>query len=340
MKAGNSALKGEALDENSPQAVLLTQAREILKQEAQGILNLSKGLNSSFYTAAEAILNLSPEGRLIVSGIGKTSFIAMKISATFASVGVPSFFLHPSEAMHGDLGRLNGKDIVLILSNSGETEEIVRLVPALKKIGCLLIAITSDSHCYLAKRSHIVISPGKVSEAGPLGLAPTTSTTSMLALGDALAMAILGRRPISREQFALTHPGGALGRTLMLVSEIMRKGEEHCIVDEQTSAREIIAQITATKGRPGAASIVDSAGKLVGVFTDGDMRRCLSQKSDFLDRPVAEVMTRNPKTVKANVLAEEALKIISEFKIDNIIVISEDERPLGMVDIQDVVQAY
>lgn len=340
MKKGNTAAKTELDGATPPQTQTLDQAREILEQEAQGILDLARGLNSSFSTAVEAILNLPCEGRLIVSGIGKTSFVAMKISATFASIGVPSFFIHPAEAMHGDLGKIGGKDAVIILSNSGETPEIVRMVPALKKIGCLLIAITSDSQCFLAKRSHIVISPGKVPEAGPLGLAPTTSTTAMLALGDALAMAVLLRRPISREQFAITHPGGTLGRTLMLVSEVMRKGDEHCIVKEDVLVREVLQKITSTKGRPGAASVVGQDGILAGIFTDGDMRRCLSQKTEFLDLPISNVMNRTPKTVGPNVLAEEALKIISEYKIDQVIVVDDARKPVGMLDIQDVVQNY
>jgi len=340
MEKNCAALKAESCDTHKSQDTILSEGRKILEEEAQGILDLAKGLNSSFSLAVEAILRLPPEGRLVVSGIGKTGYVGMKISATFASIGVPSFFLHPAEALHGDLGRVSGGDVVLILSNSGETPEIVRMVPALKKIGCLLIALTGDNSCFLSKRSHIVISPGKVAEAGPLGLAPTTSTTVMLALGDALAMAVLKQKPISREAFALTHPGGTLGRTLMLVEEVMRKGEEHCIMPKEATARDVIRRITTTKGRPGAASIVDQEGRLCGVFTDGDMRRLLDQKVDFLDKPISEVMTYAPKTVRANVLADEALKIISTHKIDQVIVVDEAFHPVGMVDIQDMVQTY
>ena len=315
------------------------QGRQVLENEAQALLGFSRSLDANFDRAVEIIAGLKAQGRVIIVGIGKTGFIGMKISASFASIGVPSFFLHPAEAVHGDLGRLSASDVVVLLSNSGETPEVLRIVPSLRKIGVHIIAVTGAAESFLGRRSDVVIACGKFEEAGLLGLAPTTSTTVMLAVGDALVMAVLAQRPISREEFALYHPGGALGRTLMLVSEIMRSGDEHCMVPEGMLVREVLNRITSTKGRPGAASIVDAQGRLAGVFTDGDLRRLLNDKTDFLDLPVSRFMTRTPKFVRPGALAEEALKVMSEHKIDQVIVLAEDKTPVGMVDIQDLVQA-
>ena len=269
--------------------------------------------------------------------MGKASFIAMKISATFASTGVPSFFLHPAEAAHGDLGRYSKGDVALLISNSGETAEMLLVIPYIKRIGCPIIAITGNSVSSLASHSDITLSIGKVAEAGPHGLAPTTSTTAMLALADALAMAVFSRQEYSRERFAFYHPGGNLGASLLSVSEVMRKDDENCIVPQTLKTSEVLHRITTTKGRPGAASVVDQNGVLTGVFTDGNLRRCLEQGSDFLHKPIAEVMTRNPKVISAGKLAPEALQLLSQHKIDQIIVIDSANHPVGMVDIQDLV---
>lgn len=310
-------------------------ARSILRAEAQAVMDLEIGEN--FEKAVEIILAISPANRLIVSGMGKASFIAMKISATFASTGVPSFFLHPAEAAHGDLGRYSKGDVALFVSNSGETAEMLLIVPHIKRIGCPIIAITGNPASTLASHSDIVLSIGKVTEAGPHGLAPTTSTTAMLALADALSMTVFSRQDYSRERFAFYHPGGNLGACLLPVSEVMRKDDQNCIVSQNLKTREVLHRITSTKGRPGAASIVDESGKLAGVFTDGNLRRCLEQGSDFLEQPISEVMTKNPKIIAADKLAPEALRLLSQHKIDQIIVIDQSNRPIGMVDIQDLV---
>ena len=310
-------------------------ARSILKSEAQAILDLEIG--DEFERAVEVILAISPANRLIVSGMGKASFIAMKISATFASTGVPSFFLHPAEAAHGDLGRYSKGDVALFVSNSGETAEMLLIVPHIKRIGCPIIAITGNSASSLAGYSDIVLSIGKVAEAGPHGLAPTTSTTAMLALADALSMSVFSRQEYSRERFAFYHPGGNIGASLLSVSEVMRKDEQNCIVPQTLKTREVLHRITSTKGRPGAASIVDENGLLAGVYTDGNLRRCLEQGNDFLDKPISEVMTRNPKVISGEKLAPEALRLLSQYKIDQIIVIDSTNHPIGMVDIQDLV---
>jgi arabinose-5-phosphate isomerase len=322
---------------NAKPVPLQEYARSILKLEAEAILNLLPFIDDYFESAVETILAISPANRLIVSGMGKASFIAMKISATFASTGVPSFFLHPAEAAHGDLGRYSKGDVALLLSNSGETTEVLRIIPHIKRIGCPIIAITGNTSSTLAGYCDTILSIGRINEAGPHGLAPTTSTTAMLALADALAMAVFSRQQFSREKFAFYHPGGNIGASLLSVSQVMRKNDENCVVPQSLPTRETLHRITSTKGRPGAASIVDEKGLLVGVFTDGNLRRCLEQGSDFLNKPIAEVMTRNPKVISQERLASEALHLLSEHKIDQILVIDQEHHPVGMVDIQDLV---
>lgn len=314
----------------------LSYAGMILKQEAQGIEAATTILGPEFSAALDLLVSLTEHGRLIVAGIGKTGFVGMKISATFASIGVPSFFLHPTEAMHGDLGRVTADDILLVLSHSGETPEITGFLPFVKKIGSKIISLTANADSSLGRLSDVCVALGKLPEAGPLGLAPTTSTTVLLAIGDALAMTLLHERPIERQRFAGMHPGGALGRSLALVSEVMRKGDEHCVVGQELLSSQVLERITLTKGRPGAASIVDNVGRLVGIFTDGDLRRCLASHKDFLQRPIAECMGKSPKTVAPNVYAEEALAVMRRYSIDQVIVLDDKQIPVGMVDIQDL----
>lgn len=315
----------------------LSYGREILRAEAEAIVRLADELGADFERAVQLITAMPEEGRLVISGMGKAGFVGMKISATFASIGIPSFFLHPAEAVHGDLGRYARRDVALLLSNSGETPEMLRTLPHIRRIGCPVISITASTDSTLAKHSDVVLPIGKITEAGPLGLAPTTSTTVMLALGDALVMSIFSGREFTREQFAFFHPGGNLGRSLVLVSEIMRRGEELCVIRENISAREALHRISSTAGRPGAAAVVDASGTLCGIFTDGDLRRCLERVEGFLERPIAEVMGKTPKTITAGKLAQEALRVMSDHKIDQLVVIDEKKSPVGMVDIQDVV---
>lgn len=321
-------------DDVPPPAI--EDGRAILRAEAQAILTLSEALDESFHSAVQLILDMPREGRVIVSGMGKAGFIGMKISATLASTGLPSFFLHPAEAVHGDLGRYTKCDVALILSNSGETYEVLRVLPHVKRMGCSTIAITGSAESSLGRHSDVTLAIGKIAEAGPLGVAPTTSTTLMLALGDALAMAVLKNRGLTHEEFAALHPAGNLGRLLMVVSDIMRRGEENCVAPATATVREVIHQITITKGRPGAAAIVDSDGHLVGVFTDGNLRRCLDERLDFLDKPVAGFMSANPKAVRPDQLVQEALRVMTEYRIDQVIVVDSRGTPLGMIDIQDV----
>ena len=269
---------------------LLTYARLVLKAESDAILDTEKLLDESFEHAVNLIAGLANHGHVITSGIGKAGFVAMKCSATLASIGIPSFFLHPAEAVHGDIGRFTKSDLTLIFSNSGETPEILSMLPGIKRIGCPVITITAESQSSLGKHSDVVIATGRCVEVGPLGLAPTTSTTVMLAVGDALSMTILKMKGITQEQYAQNHPGGAIGKSLLLVKDIMRVNDEICLVPETLSCKEVLHRITLTKNRPGAALITNDAGTLCGIFTDGDLRRCLDNEKNFLEKPVSQFM--------------------------------------------------
>ncbi len=314
----------------------LEYGRSIIREEITALSCVAEMLDARFLRAVDTILELQPGSRIVVSGIGKAGFIAMKLSGTLASIGFPSFYLHPADAVHGDLGRFTKHDIALLLSNSGETSEVLRLLPALKQTGSYIISMTSCATSTLGRHSDLVLEMGKFPEAGPLGLAPTTSTTAMLALGDALAMTLVYRKGFTREEFAAFHPGGDLGRSLMLISEIMRTGDAHCVLHFATITRKGLHSITETRGRPGAAAIVDDNGMLIGIFTDGNLRRHLEQDTSFLDKPIGETCSRNPLTVMPTQLAQEASRIIQERKVDQLIVVDEAQAPVGLVDIQDL----
>jgi arabinose-5-phosphate isomerase len=281
-------------------------------------------------------MSLNVHGHVVTSGIGKAGIIAQKISATLASIGVPSFFLHPAEAVHGDMGRFTKLDVALIFSNSGETEEVTRMIPAIKRIGAPIVSITAGKDSTIAKHSDITLWYALPKESGPLSLAPTTSTSVMLAIGDALSMTILREKGLTKEEFAFFHPGGALGRALLTVREVMRVNDEVLIVPESTLVKDVLHKISLTKGRPGAALIINSSGILSGIFTDGDLRRCLESGTSFLEKPVYDVMGKSPKTISADKLASEATKILLDNKIDQLGIIDESGCPIGLVDIQDV----
>ncbi len=315
---------------------IIETAKSVLRTEAQALHDMAETLDDQFVSAVKAILEIENHGHVIVSGMGKAGLIGTKISATLASIGTASFFLHPAEALHGDLGRYRKNDIALILSNSGETEEIIKTIPAIRSIGCPIISITAVPDSNLAKLSDLTIAIGNSNEAGSLGLAPTTSTCKMLAIGDALAMCLMQEKGMSAKDFAFYHPGGNLGRALVKVSELMRTGEEMCVLSDQLSLQEVIKSYSATKGRPGAAVLVNKSGEVTGIFTDGDLRRCLDHGINFLSQSVSSVMGKSPKSVHPDLLAIEALKVMSQYKIDQIIVMSDDLKPLGMLDIQDI----
>lgn len=311
--------------------------REVLLSGAQFLEQIAAELGEDFERAIELLESVSEAGRIVVCGIGKAGFVGMKVSATLASIGAPSFFLHPAEATHGDFGRVTKHDLALIFSNSGETSEILKIIGHFKLLGCKIISVTASKDSSLAKQSDLTLAIGKCTESGPYSVAPTTSTSGMLGLGDAIAMALFSRLGNPKEKFAFFHPGGSLGKALMKISQIMRTGDEHCIMPQSALAKDVLHQITVTKNRPGCASIVDQAGILVGIFTDGNFRRCLDSGTEFLSRPIAEVMGSKPKTISSFALAEDALRIMSEYKIDQLIVVDESFKPIGMVDIQDVI---
>lgn len=310
--------------------------KKVIDIEADAVKNLIQHIDNNFQKAIDLIMKC--RGRIVVTGIGKAGIIGQKISATLASTGTPSYWLHSSEARHGDLGRVVAEDVVLALSNSGETE-VTQLIPYLKKIGAKTIAITGNDKSSLAKYSDIVLYIGNIDEACPLGLAPTASSTAMLALGDALALTVLKKRNLSKEEYVFFHPGGEIGRKLITVDMIMRKGEENPVTNEDTIVKDALKVMTNTKGRPGAVSVLNSNRKLVGFFTDGDLRRNLQKETSFLEKAIKEVMTKNPKFIKTGCLASEAYKILRENKIDQISVIDDSNVPVGMVDVQDLLDA-
>ena len=307
---------------------------------ADSLKRLADEWDASEFTKAVDLIH-GCRGMVVVTGMGKAGIISQKISATLASTGTPSIFLHPSEAIHGDLGRVRKNDLVLALSNSGTTDEIIRLVDPLKRIGTPFIAITGIRDSPTAIHADVVLWMGSFQEACPIGLAPTTSTMLMLAIGDLLAIGVMERRNFSSEEFAFYHPGGALGRKLVTVGEVMRQGSENPIVPETRTVAEAMLVMTQTKGRPGAVSIVQEDETLVGVFTDGDLRRRTHEavvSSDFtlFSRPISEIMTRTPRTMRPHQLAAEALRVLRENRIDQIPVVDEDDRPVGLLDVQDL----
>lgn len=311
-------------------------AKKVLKIERDAITRTIGRVDSSFDKAVNIIYKI--KGRVIVTGMGKPGFIAQKISATLSSTGTPSLHFHPAEALHGDLGRVTRDDLVLALSNSGETEEIIRFLPIVKKIGAKLIAMTGGAKSTLANGADCVLDVSVEKEACPLGLAPTASTTVMLAMGDALAVALLEKRGFKEEDFAFYHPGGILGKRLILtVGDIMRKGNAVSVVRADSNIKTVLLSIT--KARAGSASVIDSEGRLVGIFTDGDLRRHLESEPDLINRKVRDVMTRNPVVIRPARLAAEAFDILRSKRIDEIPVVDERMRPVGLIDVQDLLRA-
>ena len=313
----------------------LARAAEVIRLEAATIARLEERLDEPFSQAVDLVLGC--EGQVVVTGMGKAGLVGQKISATLASTGTPSFFLHPAEALHGDLGRLRPSDLLVALSNSGETAEVLQALAAAKKAGARAIGFTGRPESRLGQLSDCVLDIGRVEEACPLKLAPTASTSAMLALGDALAMVVLGDRGFDREDFARFHPAGALGHRLLTVGEVMRSGDELPLVTGDLSVAEAQVTISATPGRPGAAFVVDPDGRLVGMFTDGDLRRLITA-GDYsaLDEPVEQHMSRHPKVLSPSQLVEEAHRLLRENKKDQAPVLDDGGRPVGLIDVQDL----
>ena len=314
----------------------IKRAREVLRIEAEAISNLSKRLNKEFQKAVELLF--ACKGRIVITGMGKAGIIGQKISATLSSIGRPSLWVHPAEAIHGDLGRVIKDDLVVAISNSGETEEILRLLPTIKKIGVRLISLTGNIKSTLAKNSDIALDISVREEACPLGLVPTASTTAMLAMGDALSIAVLEKKGLKKEEFAFYHPGGNLGKKLLLkVKDIMRTGSANPVIKEDVRVKDVLLAITSA--RAGSASIVNKKGILTGIFTDGDLRRHLEGDPDLSVRKIKEVMTKNPTVIRQEKLAAEALGILQGKKIDEVPVVDEAGKPVGLIDVQDLLKA-
>jgi len=310
-------------------------ARTVLSTEAEAITQVAAAVGEPFADAVEMLLGCT--GRVVTMGVGKAGIIGQKISATLASTGTPSHWMHPTDARHGDLGRIVKEDLVLVLSNSGESDEMIWVLPSLKKIGVPIIAITGRGESTLAKHSDLVVAMGPIDEACPLGLAPSASTTAMLALGDALALAVLRRRNFTKEEYALYHPAGELGRKLLTVAHVMRSGDRNPVVDQSASMHDVLVTMNETPGSPGAALLVDAAGRLAGIITDGDVRRRLVEGDRaFLDGAACTVMTADPKHVLSTALASDALRQMREYKIDQLPVIDANGMAVGIIDVQDL----
>jgi arabinose-5-phosphate isomerase len=310
----------------------ITEAKRVLQVEAAAILGVIDHLDDSFVAAVETIATST--GRVVTMGVGKSGIICKKISATLASTGTPSFFMHPTEAIHGDLGMLVRGDVVLAVSNSGETEELIRILPNIKRVGAEVVAITGNPTSTLARGADHHLSAAISKEACPLGLAPTASTTATLALGDALAMALLVRRGFREEDFAFLHPGGKLGKRFLRVQDLMHRGAELPLVRESTVMHEVIYEMS-RKGF-GIAAVVDEAGIMLGVISDGDLRRLLEHDEQIVRKTAGESMKRNPVTVAAHELASAALQVMEERKITALFIASEEKRVEGIIHIHDL----
>ena len=311
-------------------------ATAVIQTEMQAVAKLVERIDDQFVTACHLLLNC--RGRVVVTGMGKSGHIAGKIAATLASTGTPAFFVHPGEASHGDLGMITRQDVVLALSNSGNTEEILTILPIIKRLGVPLIAMTGNRNSALAKLSTAHIDVGVEQEACPLGLAPTSSTTAALVMGDALAVSLLQRRGFTRDDFALSHPGGSLGRRLLLqVKDIMHRGAEVPRVSDSVFVSQALLEMTEKK--LGMTAVVDQSDHVMGVFTDGDLRRMLEKSLDVHATPVADVMTRPCTVIQADMLAAEAMQIMEAKKINALLIVDENKSLQGALNMHDLLRA-
>ncbi|SHK26311.1 KpsF/GutQ family sugar-phosphate isomerase [Thermocrinis minervae] len=310
-------------------------ARQVFDIEIEQVKRLRDSLDENFVKAVEIIYNC--QGKVILTGVGKSGHIASKIASTLSSTGTPAHFLHPAEALHGDLGVIDSKDVVLAISNSGQSQEVLSLIPYVKLMGVPLISITNNPESELARRSDVHIHLMVEREACPLNLAPTSSTTAALVLGDAIAMVLLRLRGFTERDFALRHPAGSLGRKLRQVREIYHTGEEVPVVQEDTPMPQVIIEMT-SKGF-GATAVVDKEGKLVGIITDGDLRRFINRGGDLNKSLAKDVMTRNPKVIKEDRLVAEALRLMEDHKITVLLVPDEEGRIKGIIHMHDILRS-
>jgi arabinose-5-phosphate isomerase len=313
-------------------------AQQVLETESDAVRQVALQLDEAFDRAVRLILDCP--GAVLTSGIGKAGHIARKLSASFSSTGTPSHFLNPAEALHGDVGSVRKGDIVVIISYSGESDEILRMLSVVKKLGTPVMAITSTAGSSLARFADGVLKVGKIEEACPLGLAPSATTTAMAALGDALFLAVMKSRAFTAEEFALYHPGGQLGRKLIRVKEAMtfRIGENLPVASDRLNVGQVLHEVSSIKRRSGAVVLVDETGRISGIFSDGDLRRALTDDDgSALQKPIRDLMTRNPKRIRGDQLASEAIALMRPFRIDELPVVDDGDKPIGMIDIQDLV---
>ena len=315
---------------------ILDLGRVVIETEAAAITSLLSRIDDSFVEACNAMLLC--KGRVVVAGVGKSGHIASKIAATLASTGTPAFFMHPADAGHGDIGMIKQEDLVLAVSNSGETREVIEILPALKRLGVKLIAMTGNAATTLARHADIHIDVSVEKEACALGLAPTSSTTAALVMGDALAVALLEARGFTREDFARSHPAGQLGRKLLLhIRDIMHSGSDIPRVKLSATVSETILEIT--RKRMGMSAVMDADGKVAGIYTDGDLRRTLDTGLDIRTTPISAVMTRGGKCIGPRALAAEAALMMETYKIQGLLVINEDNQLVGALNFQDLLKA-
>jgi arabinose-5-phosphate isomerase len=324
------------MDSRMERARILGLAERVLRLEAESVLALCPRLDDRFVAAVKILHDC--RGRVIVTGMGKSGLVGRKIAATLASTGTPAYFLHPAEGVHGDLGMIAREDVVLALSNSGETDEVLAVLPALKRLGILLVLLTGSSTSALARQADIVLDVGVAEEACPLNLAPTASTTAALAMGDALAMALLDLRGLGPDDYAALHPRGSLGwKSLFKVSDLMHTGPALPLISEQATMKEAIEEMSG-KGL-GMTTVVDTGGRLVGVVTDGDLRRQqLSHGASLLERRAGECMTRGPKVIRGDELAAKALAMM-EGRITSLVIVDAAGRPAGVIHLHDILRA-
>lgn len=314
----------------------IREARAVLESEAVALSDLARRLDASFCAAVELVRACS--GSVILTGMGKAGHIARKIAATLSSLGTRSHYLHPAEAVHGDLGCIHADDVLLALSNSGETEEVVRLLPIVRRMGVPIVAITATDVSSLGRDADVTLKLGRLREAGPLGLAPTTTTTAMLALGDALALVVSRMKGFTPQQFAVFHPGGSLGQKLKTVRDVMRRDDELRIAQETQTIRSIFVTLRKPGRRTGAVMLVDGDGRLSGLFTDSDLARLLEGRQERqLDRPIAEVMTPSPLTVNVDATLDEAVELLTRHRVSELPVVDDRHIPAGLIDITDVI---
>jgi len=329
-------LAKEARRRNGSLAFSLEKIREVIRIEAEAVAALEGRIDEQFARAVQLLHNCT--GRVIVSGMGKSGIIAQKIASTFSSTGTAAMFLHPAEAAHGDLGMVMPDDVVICISKSGRTEEFYVLIPLFKRLGIPVIAMTGNLHSPLAEHANVVLDTSVKQEACPHDLAPTASTTAALVMGDALAIALLETREFTREEFALRHPSGSLGKKLLLrIDDVMYSGDKIARVGETASLDEVILEITSK--RFGATCVLDEAGRLAGIITDGDLRRLLKKKASLEDAIARDMMTRNPKTVHSGTLASQVLEVMEDLNIMQMIVIDAEHRPVGMAHLHDLLKA-